>query len=127
MTEVTEQQDSLESLYISARSAYFISVWVLVIGKSGHERKYQRTIGRFLVLILLFLSLLSLPFVYLFQVCVAFLWCLLIVKSRAKHVVVYLYIKEMATHSSILAWRIHGQNSLVGYSPWGHTESDTTE
>ena len=25
--------------------------------------------------------------------------------------------KEMATHSSILAWRIHGRRSLVGYSP----------
>ena len=24
--------------------------------------------------------------------------------------------KEMATHSSILAWEIHGQRSLVGYS-----------
>ena len=24
--------------------------------------------------------------------------------------------KEMATHSSILAWRIHGQRSLEGYS-----------
>ena len=23
----------------------------------------------------------------------------------------------MATHSSILAWRIHGQRSLLGYSP----------
>ena len=33
----------------------------------------------------------------------------------------------MAAHSSILAWRIHGQRSLVGYSPWGCTESDTTE
>ena len=21
----------------------------------------------------------------------------------------------------------HGQRSLVGYGPWGHTESDTTE
>ena len=29
--------------------------------------------------------------------------------------------KEMATHSSI-----HSR-SLVGYSPWGHKESDTTE
>ena len=28
--------------------------------------------------------------------------------------------KEMATHSSILAWRIHGQRSLAGYSPWSH-------
>ena len=26
--------------------------------------------------------------------------------------------KEMATHSSILAWRIHGQRSLAGHSPW---------
>ena len=51
----------------------------------------------------------------------------------------------MATHSSILVWRIpwteetggptvpfppgesHGQRSLEGYSPWGHKESDTTE
>ena len=31
-----------------------------------------------------------------------------------------------ATHSSILAWRIHGQRSVVGYSPWGHKELDTT-
>ena len=30
--------------------------------------------------------------------------------------------KEKATHSSILAWRIHGL-----YSPWGHKELDTTE
>ena len=28
----------------------------------------------------------------------------------------------------MLAWRIlHGQRSLVGYSPWGRKESDTTE
>ena len=33
----------------------------------------------------------------------------------------------MATHSSTLAWKIHGQRSLVGYSPWGRKESDTTE
>ena len=33
----------------------------------------------------------------------------------------------MATYSSILAWRIHGQRSLVGYSPQGRRESDTTE
>ena len=35
--------------------------------------------------------------------------------------------KEVATHSSILAWRIHGQKSLEGYSPWGRKESDTTK
>ena len=28
--------------------------------------------------------------------------------------------KEMATRTRILAWRTHGQRSLVGYSPWGH-------
>ena len=35
--------------------------------------------------------------------------------------------KEMATHFSILAWKLHGQRSLVGYSPWGHKELNTTE
>ena len=35
--------------------------------------------------------------------------------------------KEMAMHSSVLAWRIQGQRSLVTYSPWGHNESDMTE
>jgi len=34
--------------------------------------------------------------------------------------------KKMATHSSILARRIPWQ-SLEGYSPWSHRESDTTE
>ena len=35
--------------------------------------------------------------------------------------------KEMATHSSVLAWRIPGTGSLVGRRLWGRTESDTTE
>ena len=26
--------------------------------------------------------------------------------------------EEMATHSSILAWKFHGQRGLAGYSPW---------
>ena len=34
----------------------------------------------------------------------------------------------MATHSSILGLgNPHGQRNLVGYSPWGHKELDTTE
>ena len=33
----------------------------------------------------------------------------------------------MATHSSILAWRIHGQRSLVSYSPQGLKESNMAE
>ena len=36
-------------------------------------------------------------------------------------------LEGMATHSSILAWSIHGQRSLVGRSPRGRKESDTTE
>ena len=28
--------------------------------------------------------------------------------------------KEIANHSSIRAWKSHGQRSLVGYSPSGH-------
>ena len=35
--------------------------------------------------------------------------------------------KEMATHSSVLAWRIPGMGSLSGCRLWGRTESDTTE
>ena len=35
--------------------------------------------------------------------------------------------KGMATHSSILAWRIPWTELPGGYSPWNHKESDTTE
>ena len=35
--------------------------------------------------------------------------------------------KEMAIHSSILAWRIPMERSLVGYSPWDRKESDMIE
>ena len=35
--------------------------------------------------------------------------------------------KEMATHSIFLPGESHGQRSLVGCSPWGHKESDTTK
>ena len=34
---------------------------------------------------------------------------------------------EMAVHSSILPGKSHGQRSLVGCSPWGRKELDTTE
>ena len=34
--------------------------------------------------------------------------------------------KEMATHSVFLPGEFHEQRRLVGYSPWGHKESDTT-
>ena len=40
--------------------------------------------------------------------------------------------EEIATCSSIRAWRIHGHRDLVGYSPWGYSpcglkELDMTE
>ena len=35
--------------------------------------------------------------------------------------------EEVANHSSILPGEPNGQRSLVGYSPWSHKESDTTE
>ena len=35
--------------------------------------------------------------------------------------------KEMAAHSSVLAWRIPGTGSLVGCRLWGRTESGMTE
>ena len=37
-------------------------------------------------------------------------------------------LKEgMATHSSMLAWRIPWTEEPVGYSPWGRKVSETTE
>ena len=35
--------------------------------------------------------------------------------------------KEMATHSSVLAWRIPGTGEPGGLPSWGCTESDTME
>ena len=35
--------------------------------------------------------------------------------------------KEMATHSSVLAWRIPVMGEPVGCRLWGHTELDRTE
>ena len=35
--------------------------------------------------------------------------------------------KEMATHSSVLAWRTPGTGSLVGCRLWDRAELDTTE
>ena len=36
--------------------------------------------------------------------------------------------KEMATHSSVLAWKIPWtERSLAGCSPWDRKESDTAE
>ena len=35
--------------------------------------------------------------------------------------------EDTASHSSILAGKLHGQRILAGYSPWGHKQSDTTE
>ena len=35
--------------------------------------------------------------------------------------------EEMATHSSILAWRIPGTEEPGGMLLWGHTESEVTD
>ena len=35
--------------------------------------------------------------------------------------------EDMTSHPVILPGESHGQRSLVGFSPWGHKESDTTE
>ena len=35
--------------------------------------------------------------------------------------------EELATHSSVLAWEIPGERSLLGYSIWGLKELDMTE
>ena len=33
----------------------------------------------------------------------------------------------MATHYSILAWKVPWTEELAGYCPWDHKEMDTTE
>ena len=35
--------------------------------------------------------------------------------------------KEMATQPVLLPGKSHGRRSMVGYSPWGRKESDTTK
>ena len=35
--------------------------------------------------------------------------------------------EEMATRSSVLAWRVPQTEESAGYSPWGRKESDTTQ
>ena len=35
--------------------------------------------------------------------------------------------KKWQPTSTLLPGKFHGQGSLVGYRPWGRTESDTTE
>ena len=35
--------------------------------------------------------------------------------------------RGMATHSSVLAWKSHGQRSLMGYSQQDYKESDTAK
>ena len=45
----------------------------------------------------------------------------------SKSITLIFGIAKMATHSSTLAWKSHRQRSLVGYSPCGCKESDTTE
>ena len=35
--------------------------------------------------------------------------------------------EDIATHSSILAWRTPQARRLAGYSPWGPKEPDTTK
>ena len=34
--------------------------------------------------------------------------------------------KKMTNHSNSLAWKFHGQRSLLGYSPWDSKKSDVT-
>ena len=41
---------------------------------------------------------------------------------------ILILVKELETHSSVLApGKSHEPRSLVGYSPWGNKELDTTE
>ena len=47
--------------------------------------------------------------------------------SQLKGLSMHALEKGMATHCSILAWRIPGLAEPGGLPFWGHTESDTAE
>ena len=55
-----------------------------------------------------------------------FIWKMGIM-THNKAIMVALVEKAMAPHSRLLPGKSHGQRSLVGCSPWGRQESDTTE
>ena len=40
---------------------------------------------------------------------------------------IYIYEKEMAINSNILAWKILWTEEATGYSPWGHKETAMTQ
>ena len=67
-------------------------------------------------------------FFFVFVVVVFFFW-----DSWTSNVVVFNIVPEVsvekavAPHSSTLPGKSHGWRSLVGYSPWGCKELDTTE
>ena len=48
-------------------------------------------------------------------------------RTEQFHFLPFLLEKEMAAHSSILAWRILWTEEPGGCHLWGHTESDTIE
>ena len=60
------------------------------------------------------------PFFFMTPPCVAEMW----VRSLDQEDPLK---KEMTTHSIFLPGKSNGLRSLVGHSPWGHKESDTTE
>ena len=47
--------------------------------------------------------------------------------TQSQFISCQLNISIVAPHSSTLVWKIHGRRSLVGCSPQGREESDTTE
>ena len=48
-------------------------------------------------------------------------------QARDKHLGKENTMKAMAPTPALLPGKPHGWRSPVGYSPWGHEESDTTE
>ena len=47
--------------------------------------------------------------------------------ARVKRIFFFFFSGIQGTGSPSVFTNVHGQRSLVGYSPWGHKESDMTE
>ena len=54
-------------------------------------------------------------------------WSCALVKFIAKYFILFDAIVNGFVFISFLPGKFHGQRSLVGYSPWGREELDTTE
>ena len=79
------------------------------------EKCLFRSLAHFLIGSFIFLELSCISCLYIFEIS-----CLLVASFA-------IWRRKWQSTPVFLPGESHGQRSLVGYSPWGHKESDMTE